>query len=119
MIECDGGGGGSGRPGPISLNLTSAQLQSKFKHASDFGINGNYSLENAARFAKALNDFVHSSDVIVLQGMFRGQPAIFYLDPKTRLNVIADRAGRFVTGFRLSTQQLDYVLKKASLGGGD
>nr|WP_232842300.1 colicin D domain-containing protein [Terrimesophilobacter mesophilus] len=93
------------------------QLQSKFKHASDFGVAGNYSKANAAEFSAALNQHINSAGTRAIQGTYRGQSVTHYLDSSTRLNVIL-RNGEFVSGWKLSPDQLANVLRNGSLGGG-
>jgi hypothetical protein len=47
------GGRTSGAPAVNRILLRSpSQVQSKFKHAADFGVRGNYSKANAAGFAR-------------------------------------------------------------------
>jgi len=40
------------------ISFTERQLQKKFKHASDFGVTGNYSPTNAAKFQTAIENFI-------------------------------------------------------------
>lgn len=51
--------------GPTSQVLlkSSKQLQSKFKHALDFGVTGNYSRANATKFSEALNRHINNPEV--------------------------------------------------------
>jgi len=50
------------------LNTTAKQLQKKFKHAADFGVTGNFSKANAAKFNSAINQHLNSSGVKAIQG---------------------------------------------------
>ena len=103
--------------GPTSrvLQTSSQQLQAKFKHAAAFGVTGNYSKANAVQFSRAINQHVNSPGVQVIYGTYHRQPVIHFLDPSTRLNVIADRAGHFISGWRLNTDQIMNVLKHGGL----
>lgn len=93
------------------------QLQSKFKHAGDFGVAGNYSKANAAKFSAAVNQHINAAGTRAIQGTYRGGSATHYLDPSTGLNVIS-RNGEFLSGWRLNPDQLANVLRTGSLGGG-
>lgn len=98
----------------VLLN-SSKQLQSKFKHAGDFGVTGNYSKANAANFSAALNQHINSGSVTKIAGTYRGNPVMHYLDPSTGLNVIVDPSGAFVSGWKLNPAQLQNVLKHGGL----
>lgn len=104
----------SGPTSQVLLN-SSKQLQSKFKHASDFGVPGNYSPANATKFSEALNQHINSPGVQAIQGTYRGNPATHYLDPSTGVNVITDRGGTFVSGWQLNPAQLNNVLQHGGL----
>lgn len=93
------------------------QLQSKFKHAGDFGVTGNYSKANAANFSSAIHQHINAAGTRAIQGTYRGESVTHYLDPATGLNVIS-RNGEFVSGWQLSPGQLANVLKHGGLGGG-
>jgi hypothetical protein len=115
-------GGVPGRAGVAASGASSrilgnspSQLQRKFKHAGDFGVAGNYSRANAVEFSRALNQHVNSNTVRAVSGTYRGNPVTHYVDPGTGLNVITDRAGNFVSGWRLSDAQLQNVLRRGSL----
>ncbi len=97
------------------LGNSAEQLQRKFKHAGDFGVIGNYSRANAAEFSRALNQHINSDTVKAISGTYRGNPVTHYLDPGTGLNVIADPAGNFVSGWRLHSAQLQNVFSRGSL----
>ena len=95
----------------------SKKLQSKYKHAPDFGIYGNYNLANEQLFQKALID--HMREVNPRPGTYHGREVKHYLDVDTRLNVMIDvKSKRFLSAWRLSSKQLEHVLKNGNLGGG-
>lgn len=97
------------------LGNSTRQLQKKFKHAGDFGVTGNYSKANAAEFSRALNRHINSPEVRVIQGTYHKQPVTHFLDPQSGLNVIADPADNFISGWRLSPEQLQNVLTHGGL----
>ncbi len=71
------------------INFTAQQLQRKYpKHAGDFGITGNYNLENTARIGQPLKDFVQYAPNQVAGTYRRTMAANFYVDPQSRLLVL-------------------------------
>jgi hypothetical protein len=101
-----------------NIIIDTAQLQSKFKHAADFGVVGNANKAMLQAFSDAIQNFVKSPGVQRIVGSYRGKPAVIYVDAKTGLAVITNTAGEFVSGWRLSAQQLWHVLNGGKLGGG-
>jgi RHS repeat-associated protein len=98
----------------VLLN-TSRQLQAKFKHAGDFGVVGNYSKANAGKFSSAINQHINSAGVQTINGTYRGQSVIHYLNPNTGINVISSPSGQFISGWKLNPAQLKNVLKHGGL----
>src|SRR5690606_20859124 len=98
----------------VLLN-TSRQLQAKFKHAGDFGVVGNYSKANASKFSSAINQHINSAGVQTINGTYRGQSVIHYVNPNTGLNVISSPTGQFISGWKLNPAQLQNVLKHGGL----
>jgi hypothetical protein len=99
----------------ITNQFSNKQLQKKFKHAGDFGIKGNYNKANAQAFETALRNQINSPATQVIRGTYRGKNVIHYVDLKTGLNVITDRAGNFISGWKLNPAQLNNVLTRGSL----
>jgi hypothetical protein len=108
---------GTGTATAPGITTTPIDLQRKFKHASDFGIVGNYNPTSAKLFDAAVKAHVESPGVQEINGSYRGNPARIFVDPKTRLAVITKPSGEFVSGWRLTPEQLQYVLNKRKLGG--
>jgi RHS repeat-associated protein len=98
-----------------AFSASLAQLQSKFKHAVDFGVEGNFNSVSASRFADALESHVGNPSTQVINGTYRGSPVIHYLDEITQLDVVTKPSGEFITGWRLSGTQLWNVLNRGSL----
>ena len=96
------------------ISFDAQQLQTKFGHAGDFGIEGNYDAQNAAQFEQTLNNFVQNAPNQI-QGTYRGQPAIFYVDPESGLMVMTTPSGEFWSAWKLSPQQLWNVLNRGTL----
>lgn len=103
-------------PETSKVLLNSAKLiQKKFKHASDFGISGNYNKENAVAYSRALNQHINSPSTIEIEGIYKSNSVIHHLDPDSGLNVMTDRSGNFISGWRLNPGQLTNVTERGSL----
>jgi hypothetical protein len=98
--------------------LAKPQLQHAFKHAEDFGIVGNANSKTLAEFGSAIESHIVAPGTQAIQGTYRGQAVTHFVDPKTGLNVIRDSSGNFLSGWKLSPKQLEYVLTSGKLGGG-
>jgi len=97
------------------LTTSFKQLQSKFKHASDFGVNGNFNKSNAINFNSKINQHINSPGVQAIQGTYRGQQVIHFVNPSTGLNIISTPTGQFISGWQLNQSQLWNVLNRGSL----
>ncbi len=100
------------------VTFARSQLQHAFKHAGDFGVNGTANTANFARFEAAVQHHVTDAATTVIHGSFRGQPVTHFLNPSSGLNVIRTPDGAFLSGWRLSPQQLQHVITHGRLGGG-
>jgi hypothetical protein len=94
------------------------QLQKKYKHAKDFGVDGNCNPANAKKYQQALDDFVDAPSTLAKNGSYRAQNVVFNYDPSTRLCVIQGTDGSFVSGWKLSADQFANLIKKGVVGGG-
>ena len=102
-------------PSSRIVNTSARQLQKKFKHAIDFGIDGNFNRVNAAQFNSAINKHINSSAIKAIQGTYRGNPVTHFVNANTGLNVIVGPNNQFISGWRLGAQQLMNVLKHGGL----
>ena len=84
--HCISDKGGVGKESTV-LNPTAKQLQKKFKHAGDFGVTGNFSKANAAKFNSAINQHINSPGVRAVQGTYRGNPVTHYVNPNTAVKL--------------------------------
>lgn len=106
------------------FRVSDLQAQRKFGHARAFGVQGPYNRQNADRFKAALDAHVVAPGTRLVRGVYvrgaaaGGFPALLYVDPTNRLVVVANVNGDFVTGYRLSPQQLWNVQNAGRLGGG-
>ncbi len=87
---------------PNHAITSTSQLQSKFKHAGDFGVNGTPNKANLQAFDTAIQRHVDAADTQKIAGTYRGNPVNIYVDPKTGLAVITDRLRNFISGWKLS-----------------
>lgn len=97
------------------INTSAKQLQRKFKHAKDFGVLGNFSKANSKKFNSAINQHLNASSTKVIQGKYRGNSVTHHLNPKTGLNAMTDSSGKFISGWRLGSEQLKNVKKHGGL----
>jgi len=67
------------------------------------------------RFAQALRAHVEAQTTVVLQGTYRGEPVTHFVHPHTGLQVMRGADGAFVSGWRLTPEQLVNVLTRGSL----
>lgn len=98
------------------LGFTQRNLQKGFtKHGADLGLTGNWNPARAADFSRAVNQHINAPGVRAITGTYRGNPATHFLDPRTGVNVIADPAGNYVSGWKLGAEQLESVLTTGRL----
>ena len=100
-----------------TIEITNKQLNKKFKHADDFGVEGNNNFANQQKFREAINAHVDSPGTDRIEGTYRGQDVVHYVDPTTGLNVVTTPDGKFVSAWKLSEAQLWHVLDSGNLGG--
>ncbi len=86
--------------------------------AADFGVVESRGAAGFEAFGKALTLFVADSGTVRVMGTYRGSPAILNYNLTTAQVVVQATDGAFVSGWRMSAAQLQYVITKASLGGG-
>ena len=98
------------------IKFTRSQLQHAYdNHAQDFGFLGNKNNQTLTDFNLALESHVFASNTKVIEGTYRGLPVTHFVDPNTGLNVIRDANGDFLSGWKLSADQLKNVLSRGSL----
>lgn len=98
-----------------ALRFTPKQLQSKYKHAHRFGLPTNYTPANAVRFQEAITAHVRDSGTLIIRGMYHGQRATHFYNPRTGINVIRDAGGEFLSVWRLQAEKLPWLLKYGKL----
>ena len=108
-------GGGRFVRGDEVITFTNQQLQKKFKHAVDFGIDADYS--NASRDAwrdRLLQHLNAETLVVYRNGKYqhlKDLPVIIYYDPATHLFLMTFANGEFISGWLLKGGALDTFLE--------
>ena len=114
----DEAGEGRTPPKETPLKISEKKLQAKYKHAKDFGVDGNYSKANAAKYSEALTKHVNDPGTQTIQGTYRGSQVVHKFNPVTGNDVILDTDGNFVSGWKLNPDQARCVTTTGNLGGG-
>ncbi|MFK7974475.1 MAG: colicin D domain-containing protein [Rickettsiaceae bacterium] len=96
------------------VSLVKRQLQSKYKHAEDFGVFGNYNKVRAQEFFDAIKDFVTSDSVYKKEIIYRGEERCIYIDKNTDRGALT-KDGQFESGWQLDPKQLNDILTKGRL----
>jgi RHS repeat-associated protein len=97
-----------------AIYFDAAQVQSKFGHAADFGVTGNYNQVNALKFVEAMSEHIDSAEAI--QGTYRGTiPVTSYFNPSTDINVMVDQSGNYISGWKLSPAQVQNLLRSGNI----
>lgn len=101
-------------PGLRSITFPRGQVQSKYKHASDFGLPSSWNSTNGARFEEVLRAHVVSPGTLRIVGTYRGQPVVHYLNADTGLNVMTSRQGDLISAWRTNAEQLRNIWQRGS-----
>jgi Colicin D len=100
------------------MNFDPRQVQSKFKHAKDFGIEGFYTQGRGIQFKAAMETHLASPTIQPIIGTYRRVAVIHWFDSATNLNLISDLGDNFISGWKLSLDQVIAVTTTGKLGGG-
>ncbi|WP_295993895.1 colicin D domain-containing protein [Rugamonas sp.] len=98
--------------------FSSRQLRHAFKHAADFGIAGNVNSAKLLVFRVVLEAHINAGSTEMHIGTYRLAAVTHFIDRDTRLNVMRDAHGDFLSGWALSEAQLAHLLDTGRLGGG-
>ena len=98
--------------GSRDIAFSSEQLKKKFKHAKYFGVTEKFNIANVRKFQSAIEAHIKDVNTVAIPGTYRGTiKGTHYYNPKTRLWVFKDEAGRFLTGWELyPSQRKDLLL---------
>ncbi|THF48563.1 hypothetical protein E6C50_14470 [Flavobacterium supellecticarium] len=84
------------------------------RHAKDFGVTGNWSKAMAGEFEGVIK--THIKGLTPIQGTYRGtQQVLHYYNSSTGLNVMTDISGNLVGGWKLSADQVKYLLSTGAI----
>jgi hypothetical protein len=109
-------GPGVQRAPETPLSTTRSQIEKKFdKHAADFGVTESRGKAGFDEFEQAIRSQIQDPATIHVNGTYRGDPAIINYNPNTGLAVVQKPSGEFVSGWRLSPEQVTNVLQRGSL----
>jgi titin len=100
------------------LSFTDTQVQSQLaQHGGAFGFGGANPGSEAVRldYISRLVDHIDSPDTTMIEGTYRGAPAIHYIDPATGLNVFTTPEGGVWGAWQLSPAQIENVVLRGSL----
>ena len=75
--------------------FTDKNLQHEFKHASDFGITGNWNKSNAVEYQQAIESHISSSTDIFIS-TYRGEDVYVYFNSSTQIGAYVDYQGSYV-----------------------
>ena len=94
---------------------TCRTLQHEFKHASDFGVSGNWNGNNKVIFINALVKHVGTAP-IMKSGTYRGTiPVTHFFNPANNLWVATDSTGNLVASWRLSPSQAGCLMSNGNV----
>jgi hypothetical protein len=94
-----------------------AQIEEKFDHAAAFGVALPRGRKGFEAFESTVKEFVQRESTQHKAGTYLGKPVILNYDESTRLVVIQETNGSFVSGWRMSDAQLRHVVRDGRLGG--
>jgi hypothetical protein len=100
----------------FDCTIANRQIQKKYKHAPDFGVSGNYNLENAQLFKDKVIEHMKKTSTQIIEETFKNIEVTHYFDPETGLNVFFNRDNKkFISGWLLKDDQLDNMVNRGSL----
>ncbi|MFG2289260.1 polymorphic toxin-type HINT domain-containing protein [Streptomyces sp. NPDC048595] len=87
-------------------------------HAKEFGVDGPYNRQNGAKFAQAVERLVKNPGTRKIEGTFRGQLAVHYVDTTglhASFAASGPNVGEYLGGWRSQGDQLTYLLRDGVL----
>jgi hypothetical protein len=94
-----------------NYTISSKQVQRKFKHAENFGIEGNYNPEKGREFAQKLTDHLNNDSFVKKRLTFHGTPVYIHFDLETKQAVMVDATtNEFLSGWKLNPNQVEHFL---------
>jgi len=109
-------------PADEKVTFEPRQVQKKYEdHAGAFGVTGNNNPANRKKFQDAMQALIDAPGTKKKDGVYTrptNQDVTFYYDTTSKLMVMTTRDGKYVSGWKLSDQQLEHIEKDGKLGGG-
>ncbi|MCW5934607.1 MAG: hypothetical protein KIT45_09970 [Fimbriimonadia bacterium] len=94
----------------IKFSTKSLQHSISRGHGPDFGVQGNWSKAAGQALQSAITKHCSAPGTTQIKGYYRGKPALFYTNPQTGLTAIFDMQGHYMSGWKFSATQLQYLL---------
>jgi hypothetical protein len=101
-----------------ALTFTAAQVQRKFKHAAAFGVTLARGRTGFMAFQDAIEAFVTAPNIRTVVVTYRGRDVLLSYDAVTRVAVMQELDGTFVSGWKLTHIQFLHAIRDRRLGGG-
>jgi RHS repeat-associated protein len=110
-------GSNNSRNQSVTVSVSDRNAQKGFtKHGSDFGMSGNWNPSRTDEFRNVINQYVNNADVQAIDGTYRGTLDVtHYYNPQTNVDVMVDKSGNYVGGWRLSGDQASSLIKKGNV----
>jgi len=80
-------------------------------------VSRNYSQEGALEFEKALKSHVDSTSTLTINGTYNKIQVTHYYNPNTGLNLMVNKSGEFVSGWKLNPAQIKHLTTTGKIGG--
>lgn len=93
-----------------STKIETSKLQHEWKHAKDFGIDGNWNKTNGQKYKAAIENHIKNSTE-VYKSTYRGNDVYVYLDGKTNIGAYVDMSGNYIGGWKFSADQIAFHIK--------
>ncbi|WP_147297508.1 colicin D domain-containing protein [Lachnotalea glycerini] len=88
---------------------TKSKLQHEYKHAEDFGVEGNWNNNKAKEYQKAIQKHIDNAPD-VYKSKYRGEDVYVYLNEETSLGAYVDMNGNYIGGWKFNSKQINYHL---------
>lgn len=88
---------------------TTSKLQHEYKHASDFGIEGNWNGNNAKAYQEAIQKHINTASD-VYKSKYRGQEVYVYWNKENSVGAYVDLNGNYIGGWKFNDNQINYHL---------
>ena len=93
-----------------TTNFPTEKLQHAYKHAADFGVDGNWNSLKATEYQRAIENHMNNDSTQVFKSQYRGNEIYAYINKDAGLISYTDMQGNYIGGWRYSESQLQYHL---------